>query len=138
MFSWWLSKIRLFWLKGSRRRLVMATSLSQRVYRKLSIKEASLQALKKKAKTHEKKLMLLSESLLEEIEDVENLREDFEKSLKQTESALESVREECEVYKDVTIPTLLAQHKLVLAQYEEQTAIAVRNQTIAQITREER
>ncbi len=120
MISWFVSKIKLIGLKGSRRRLELATSRCRQLLGQLEIK-------RKKLKSLERKVVVLSESLLEDLEEAE-------KSLKRMEAALETEREKVRLYEDVTVPGLMAAHQAVVARIEAEHAVSVRNRTLAQIT----
>ena len=123
MIRWLASRTKLFWLVLVRRKLAAAMA-------RLDVASACLAARVKELKRLERKVVMLTESVAEDLVLAE-------KAKRQVVSAMEIEREKAQIYEDVTIPTLLAQHKLVLARYEAETAIAVRNQTIAQMTRGE-
>ena len=116
-----LSRLRLLWLVGAERRLVRSVlALDQAASR--------LDRSRKKLRAVEKRVSLLAASAERDVGEAERVQ-------RQARDAVEAIREENEIYKEVTIPTLTAQHKLLLARYEAETAVAVRNQTMAQMSR---
>jgi len=65
---------------------------------------------------------------------------DLDKAAKmeqQHQTAMEALRSENQVLSDTTVPTLVAQHKLLLERHDADTAIQVRRRVAAQLPNEE-
>lgn len=78
----------------------------------------------KQLKVVERRLMLISETV---VEDVEEARQ----SQVKLEEALEAATSKIKILEETTIPTLVAQNQLILKRIDAETAIAVRNQVAA-------
>ena len=65
---------------------------------------------------------------------ISSLSEDLEEGLviqKQCEEALSAQRSELKILKDITVPTLTTQHKLLLQRYDAEIAVQMRKQVAA-------
>jgi len=116
--AWW-SRCKLARLTGNRRRVAEAV---------LSIDEANgrLERSRRRLKKLQGRLSVLTEIVEKDLESAE-------RSQRQVEHAMDALREEIQIYEEHTVPTLVAQHKLLLSRHEAERAVAVRSQTLAQL-----
>jgi len=78
----------------------------------------------KQLKSLQKQLYSLNERLSEELEDALAAQKRYEEALSAQQSELKILRE-------VTLPTLTSQHKLLLQRYDAEIAIQIRRQVAA-------
>ena len=85
--------------------------------RRLELRRRSLAVVERRLAAH-------AEVLAEDLDEAKRLQEQYDEQLV-------SIRSELRVLKDVTIPGLVAANKLLLAQWDAETAIQVRRQVAA-------
>ena len=120
-----------FWLKSC--------LASRKIKSSDSLVRVAESRLSKSIKKLEKKRKVLK-SLLRRVETVgESLQEDLDDSVsiqKQYEEALAAEQSELRVLREVTLPTLTSQHKLLLEMYDAEIAIQVRRQVAMNTNRD--
>lgn len=112
-FLGWLSS------RSSFRRIVSAEKKMQKLCRQSKKNNRRLKKNENKLRSIKNLLISIGDSVSDDIEEAKNLNEQYEKSLT-------AARSELEILKEITIPTMVASHKLLLEQYDAQTAVEVR------------
>lgn len=98
----------------------MVRDLERRMQQSLTI----LNRKQRKLESLQKRLLSINESVLEDLEEATNIQVRYEETMT-------ALRSENRILKDVTIPTLTAEHKRILTVVDADTAAAVRRQVSA-------
>lgn len=117
---------------------IIAFISGQRALLKIDRGFKKIDRIKKQQKVNSRKLSKHKQDIEEMIDEfdvaVQKINDDIdgaERIKQQLSRELESVRSKLEVADDVTIPTLVAAHQLLLKRYEAETAIEVRKSVAA-------
>ena len=121
------------WLLAWVRLRASSVALAHAESARYALERALVRLVKKEKKLEklQKRLSVLADQIDDDVRRTKMLVE-------QSERALTEVRQECQVYRDVTIPTLVQQSRVLLARYDAEVAVEVRRRTAAQETNTDR
>lgn len=103
---------------------INADRMDKRLAKRIGQLNKEREALAKRVAADERRLRTIGETLAEDLEDAKMVQRRYEEEL-------EAVRQENRILNDVIIPTLVAQHKVVLERLDADVAVEVRRRTAA-------